>query len=50
MDGGVAVSGCVAVAAAGGALLWGVLVGVVGEVGVVGLAVLALYIGALCLN
>lgn len=50
VDGDVAVSGCVAVAAVGGALLWGVLVGVVGEVGAVGLAVLALYMGALCLN
>lgn len=46
----MAVSGCVAVAAVAGALLWGVLVGVVGEVGAVGLAVLALYMGALCLN
>lgn len=46
----MAVSGCVAVAAVGGVLLWGVLAGVVGEVGAVGLAVLALYMGALCLN
>lgn len=50
VGGGVAVSACVAVAAGAGALLSGVLVGVVGEVGAVGLAVLALYMGGLCLN
>lgn len=47
---GVGMSGCAAVAAGGGALLLGVLVGVVGEVGAVGLAVLALYMGGRCLN
>lgn len=44
------VSCCVAVAAVGGALLVGVLVGVVGEVGAVGLVLLLLYMGGLCLN
>lgn len=47
------VSGCVAMAAAGGPLLLaGVLVGVLGEAGAVGLAAVlpALYMGVLCLN
>lgn len=44
------VSGWLAVAAAGGPLLAGVETGVLGDVGVAGLAVLlALYIGVLCL-
>lgn len=50
VGGCVGMSGCAAVAAGGGALLVGVLVGVVGEVGAVGLAVLALYMGGRCLN
>ncbi len=50
VGGCVDMSGCAAVAAVGGALLVGVLVGVVGEVGAVGLAVLALYMGGRCLN
>lgn len=47
------VSGCVAMAAAGGPLLLaGVLAGVLGEAGAVGLAAVlpALYMGVLCLN
>lgn len=50
VGGCVGMSCCAAVAAGGGALLVGVLVGVVGEVGAVGLAVLALYMGGRCLN
>lgn len=50
VGGCVGMSGCAAVAAGGGPLFVGVLVGVVGEVGAVGLAVLALYIGGRCLN
>lgn len=47
---GVGVSGWLAVAAAGGPLLAGVEAGVLGDVGVAGLAaVLALYMGVLCL-
>lgn len=50
VGGCVGMSVCAAVAAGGGPLLVGVLVGVVGEVGAVGLAVLALYMGGRCLN
>lgn len=50
LGGWVGVSGWLAVAAAGGPLLAGVEVGVLGDVGVAGLAVvLALYMGVLCL-
>lgn len=50
LGGWVGVSGWLAVAAAGGPLLAGVEAGVLGEVGVAGLAVVpALYIGVLCL-
>jgi len=50
LGGWVGVSGWLAVAAAGGPLLAGVETGVLGDVGVAGLAVLpALYIGVLCL-
>ena len=50
LGGWAGVSGWVAVAAAGGPLLAGVLTGVLGEVGAAGLAVLALYMGVRCLN
>lgn len=50
LGGWVGASGWLAVAAAGGPLLAGVEVSVLGDVGVAGLAVvLALYMGVLCL-